>query len=461
MGRSTRQKMKLKASKQVVEDQNDKSLHSINNVLPTEMLEQIFRHLGPKDLKTVMLVCKLWNTAAESPALWSWVTFTWPQEHKRLTLESLLKAMRLKRLQNVTHMKIEGDLSRKNSWQMLLTAVLQHPGLKKFTDRSQGSRISTEHKDLLIEVLANMEEVKLDMFSNCTTALYAGIQRPNKLKKLTFYPFDIMDPTLPATGHNKIEHLKVGLAEEQANLMLKAIQDETSSVKSLSLACNIRLSKLDPTLLFGAFDKLVGTLELDGEHLPSPQPVFDTLCKAIAAGTNLKRLHLVQMDLSQVDPQLLARVVTQMQRVMFQSCRYQIEPIYGYVTSEQYHTMFEAIAEAPKNLKKLIISPIPSDIDADLLACAANTLAVFEGYHLSVQQAEAILSCALLGGTSLKKLLLSDVDGEEPRHDLISAAEKVIPEVLVEKTIYDSCSGSEYESDDPDSDSDSELDSGF
>ena len=52
---------------------NNIEIPLINSVLPPEMLQKIFSHLAPKDLKTVMLICKTWNEAADTPALWSWV----------------------------------------------------------------------------------------------------------------------------------------------------------------------------------------------------------------------------------------------------------------------------------------------------------------------------------------------------------------------------------------------------
>ena len=42
-------------------------------MLPMEMLERIFMLLPPKDLKTVMFVCKRWKEAGSVPKLWSWV----------------------------------------------------------------------------------------------------------------------------------------------------------------------------------------------------------------------------------------------------------------------------------------------------------------------------------------------------------------------------------------------------
>ena len=42
--------------------------------LPAEILEKVFRALGPADRKTVVQVCRRWRTVCEHPSLWSWVT---------------------------------------------------------------------------------------------------------------------------------------------------------------------------------------------------------------------------------------------------------------------------------------------------------------------------------------------------------------------------------------------------
>merc|ERR1712212_735002 len=60
-----------KISRTLDEDLIDNPL--INSVLPPEMLAKVFSYLAPKDLNTVMLVCKTWKKAAETrPTLWSW-----------------------------------------------------------------------------------------------------------------------------------------------------------------------------------------------------------------------------------------------------------------------------------------------------------------------------------------------------------------------------------------------------
>ena len=41
--------------------------------LPEEIMFKIFSLLPPQDLKSVMLVSKVWMKIGEDPALWSWV----------------------------------------------------------------------------------------------------------------------------------------------------------------------------------------------------------------------------------------------------------------------------------------------------------------------------------------------------------------------------------------------------
>ena len=240
----------------------------------------------------------------------------------------------------------------------------------------------------------------------------------------------------------------MGLTPEQANLLLRLIQDETSAVKCLYLRFGLEydcLSQLDSTSFLGAFNKLE-QLHLDADYAYAPQLVVTGLCESIAAGTKLKKLGLFNLDLSKVDPLLLARIATQME-VFSLNSQTQIrgKPVTKYLTRKQLCTILEAIAEAPRNLKELEICPIPTHVDAELLARVASRLMGLSVWHLSTQQAEAILT-RTLKGTSLKKLLLKHIQGEDQGLGLISAVEKVIPEVSIDKGDDDSYSDSVSES---------------
>ena len=168
-----------------------------NSYLPTEMLEKVFSHLAPKDLKTVMLVCKTWNNAGGRPSLWSWVKITsWPQ-------------LRLKRLQGARELTINEN--PKGSWHKLLRAIHQHPSIKKI---NFGYCWLTTETELLAKVFAKIEEIEVNSKDGTTYVLDTILQRPNNLKKLVVRDFHHVDPVHLATALNKIEVLKMRLGKQ-------------------------------------------------------------------------------------------------------------------------------------------------------------------------------------------------------------------------------------------------------
>ena len=49
---------------------------SLNGVLlPAEILEKVFCLLPPRDIKSVVLVCRFWREIGEVPRLWTWACF--------------------------------------------------------------------------------------------------------------------------------------------------------------------------------------------------------------------------------------------------------------------------------------------------------------------------------------------------------------------------------------------------
>ena len=111
---------------------NDIEIPLIKSVLPPEMLEKIFSHLAPKDLKTVMLICRTWNKAAETPALWSWVKI---RSRSQLQLKRLQGAREMAIYDSSNMVPYENRMIRSMCWDGLLQDILQHPGLKKISLR--------------------------------------------------------------------------------------------------------------------------------------------------------------------------------------------------------------------------------------------------------------------------------------------------------------------------------------
>ena len=255
-------------------------------------------------------------------------------------------------------------------------------------------------------------------------SLYDALKRPNQLKKLAlghhqknFLALEAAeDPGLLVTALNRITWLQVGLTEVQANLLLWETMQEGSSLKGLSLTRRLQLAQLEPTPFFAAFSKLE-ELHLDGSNPAAPQHLVLSLCQTVAAGTRLKKLRLINMDLSEVDHQLLSRMAARVEEFTLES-----------MTGTQLgREQAGAILGATGKLKKLeMYVSCLSELDAEVLALGANRLEWFKASHVTRHQIDEILTRALTT-TSLEGLCLKRPSGgEDISLDLISRAKQII-----------------------------------
>jgi len=209
------------------------------------MLERILRLLCPKDLKTVMLVCKRWNEAGSVPKLWSWVVFKINDlghdndvEHP----EFLLEMIRLPRLQAARRILIEGLWVNNEIKLTLLSNALSHPGLKQLL--IHGGDFRTVDPEVLAKFLTKMEEVDLCgvwMDSEQKRVFLSVLKATNKIKRFSWQ--DKKNKDTPKTysqlprAMKKIEELtlKLNLNRSTVRSLFKVLEEEDASVKSLSL----------------------------------------------------------------------------------------------------------------------------------------------------------------------------------------------------------------------------------
>ena len=95
------------------EPTSDMELANTTSLLPAEVLYLIFCLLPPRDLKSVVLVCRLWREVGEAPGLWAWVVL-------RLAMEDT-EVLGLRRLQAVRELRLRGEVGGE-----LLAAVVGH-----------------------------------------------------------------------------------------------------------------------------------------------------------------------------------------------------------------------------------------------------------------------------------------------------------------------------------------------
>ena len=238
----------------------------------------------------------------------------------------------------------------------------------------------------------------------------------------------------------KITYLRVALKPAQVNLFLRKIEsDKECSLQSLSLTLPIQLGHLLPSSFFAIFDKLE-EVHLLGFDPPPFQHLVTSLCEALASErSRVKRLSLGSFDLSQVDPELLGRMVAPLEELSLKSMTGELD-YWILIGTQLRKEQIETILRSARNMKKLEINVSSlAEVDPELLAVKVNLLEEFRTSKLTRNQVEKILTHAV-NGTSLKSLFLKwpfaennvfrklcVTPIEDINEDLISEARKVIP----------------------------------
>ena len=408
---------------------------SINDVLPLEMLYQVFINLASWDLKMVLLVCKKWKDAASSPSLWSSISFFTSARLVPSEFPSLLRMMSLGRFRFAKEMRINPfpQESSEEFWYQLLQGILQHQGLRRLTIKAN---IAKADPHLLAEVFTKMAEVQIGLMGTNMTdkqrkAFSDKLQGPHLLNKLTMGvpPPEFFVPTKPTNlglfikALNKIPQLSLCIDDGLTNLLLQNMRlDKETTVESLSLTRILDFSELGRTSFYASFDKLE-ELHLAESFPRSPQHLVNLFCQSLASkGTKIKRLSLNFFDLSEVDSQVLGRMVAQLEELSLLSM----------TQTELGRGQVELILNSAKKLKKFETLRVASmaEVDPEIMAEKVNQLEEFTilSEDFNSRSLERVLSQAVKK-TSLEKLHWEEdikTKGEIVILDLISEAKKVI-----------------------------------
>ena len=342
--------------------------------IPAEMLERIFRLLPPRDLKTVVLVCRRWRRLGEAPRLWAWVVLTVTQENISYMPE-VLAASRLGAVKELVLTHIGED-------EKLLQAVLEHQGLKK------------------LEFVWNSLNRGGRLLSPCCPAVRKAVQKvfdsisegcKIKILDVEGNILTQLDPQILADAVCKLEDSNLNYTKLTA-LQIKAIFTAISSKKNIPLkALNIGHNEMQvrPELLSAAVTKLE-RLNLESSGLSSDQTgaIFSALQ---APGSRLRSLELQHNDLSSVEPGLLARAVTRLEEVNFQNTEMTAEQVTATLTalSEDHRLRKLRLAGnrfLDEHLDDLVISTIQrlNGVDHDL----ANILDHSDSEHEEGESSE-------------------------------------------------------------------------
>ena len=380
-------------------------------ILPMEMLERIFMFLPPKDLKTVMRVCKRWKEVGSAPKLWSWIVLKlntssngeYAYQWFREDVELCLQKISLPRLQAVREIQLCKDLKSRVHWGededfgFKLRKALSHPGLKKLVIHGWDAR--TIEPELLASFLTKMEEMDISditMSAEQSGVFFSAIK---KVEKLT---------------------LKLDLSLCSVQELFKALHEEDASVKSLSIENCPRVNQIGPVLM----SEVVAGLEeadLGGWNLTKAQ--WTAICNAIRAGSKLKKLLVPRNNLGEVECSVFSGIQQHLVELDLGSTS---------LRAAQSETIMLSVATSPGKLKKLMLEG--NDLENVDVAALAGVATMIESLNIakteiSRKQAEEIFKAIARSPGVLKNLNMDSNDLREvdPKvmADAVNKLEKV------------------------------------
>jgi len=363
---------------------------AINRLLPTEVLYRVFYLLPPRDLKTVVLVCRWWREVGEAPALWVWVCLKVKEESGAKVQEMLVS----RRLQAVRRIELEEvEVSSK-----LLGAVARHPGLQEM---EVDADISTVDPELLARTVLQLEDVDFVLVTpQQVTTICTHMTGNSKLKNLglSCEHLSSVDAEVLARAVTQLEEVYFDkLTCHQVTAICTAMKDN-SKLRKLNLSYT-NLSLVEPGLLSQAVTRL-GEVDLSFTDLTPPQA--EALFGALSTTSQLKVLKISGSNLSTVDPDMMALAVSKLIEANINNTQ---------LIPQQVEAIFAAL-ETPSQLKTLHLkSSNLSSVDPGVLARVVNKLETVEMNlcHLTVGHLTQVLTQAL-AATSLLQLLVGGND---------------------------------------------------
>ena len=282
---------------------------NINDVLPEEMLEEIFRLLTPDQLKTAVMVCKRWAEVGQAPILWTWASITIGESD----LGSFVEVLSSKKLSAVRRLRVTSPLSEEHAIQ----AIVKHSGLKEVHLKVESSIQGSGGKPrVLAQLLGKLEELEL-LWPTFTLqeskAMCAGLKRNKKLNTFCLKKNNItsVSPNLLSRALIHLQKLdldEVELTREQTRatfeLLLTSVQ-----LKKLRIR-KVDFSLVEPSLMSNLVSKLE-EISLEANRLTSGQgrAIFEKLNETEV----LRKLDLNGNRLSQVNADLLSKVVAKLE----------------------------------------------------------------------------------------------------------------------------------------------------
>ena len=360
----------------------------ITQLLPPEILAEVFRALHLRDLKSAVLVSNRWKEVGEIPGLWSWLSVTVTEENRGIAPEML----RCGKFQRMRKLRIEKTVSEE-----IMQAVTEHPGLREVSLMWLEDDLSSEELGLLGRAVRNLESVNITSTRLDTETFLNCITEDSKMRILTVRAGNMgaVNADILARAVQYLEVVNFRASNLQC-VHVDKILSGGRKLRHLDISVN-NMSELNPDTLASAVTRLE-TLLVKATVLSTE--TMEGMMNSLNEFTKLRNLHISKNDIAAVSPRTLVRAVTYLDSLYCSKNNF---------TAVQLEAMFDGISEHGK-LRYLDISCCNlSAVSPELLGKAVRHLEYLDVRRTSLTtgQVEGILSAVTAHPCRLQTLLLA------------------------------------------------------
>ena len=347
---------------------------TVNRLLPVEMLERVFLLLCPRDLCSVVTVCRRWREVGEAPHLWVGLEL----RVYRSNLAIMPKVWTIRRLQRVRRIEL-GAVSGE-----LLEALARHPGIRELhLTRCSMKFVKT---DLLASLISKMEKVKLSGIKLTSEQLSTLCQ--HMIDSAELASLDLVDMALSSAQPKLLAQALSGLQvlglyntqlSHQQFSSLCLILRESTPMKCLTIRM-VNLCTVSPSILAGTVWRLE---EVNLYHTTLTPHQVSAVFLLLNKSSHIKSLNLTGNSLSSVDSNILSNTVSKLEKVALYNTK---------LTSQQVCALFRAL-QANTQMKSLNLGENDlSSVEPKLLARGISKLEMLDLYNtkLTAQQVSAL-----------------------------------------------------------------------
>ena len=337
--------------KQVLKSEKELTAEVMNN---PDILEDIFRHLPPKDIKTVALVSKMWRQVVEKPRYWTWA---------RINLNIFFNSVIEMYLDSAS----SGEKSSSRRFENISRVRL---------DEREGTLVSPSN---LSKATVNKMEVNLhgnaELGKEQLEAVFKGFAEINelKLRKLTLDGVELWEVSpdilseaicrVDTVYFDQLNEFEVGY-NQAAALFNKIQQYSSKDLKLRELIFwdddDFYRSRIPPEVFARAIIRLE-EVGLHGANDDCISELFTVL--AHSREFKLRSIDFYSKDLTEISPKIFSRAIIKLEEVDLGD---------SYVTNEQVKAVIKSIVKAEKvRLRSWYVEP---NFDFDIAPHAKDLL---------------------------------------------------------------------------------------